>query len=177
MKLYDKAFATEGVLIIASGEALETYFAKNEFDYTFPKGILPLLLTKGIAAFITEETIDELIIEDEKAELEKALASGQWERMQEDLYLKIQPNDKVLVLSHTAFTQIGNWHQGDYTQYRFLDKQGQVEQLLEGEYQLECVRKKEHGKCVLLLSLTKLKDDNENRHNPFVIPTIQAWYK
>jgi hypothetical protein len=177
MKLYDKAFNTEGVLILASAEALKTYFSNNEFDYTFPKGILPLVLDKKVFAMVTEETVDKLTIYDERAEVEQCLSSGKWEDLKVKFYLTIESNDKLLLLSHADFTQICDWHKGEYTQHRLFDKKWILNGVSTGEYQIECVRKKHDGKCILLMSLAKLADNKQISHNSFSLPTVQAWYK
>jgi hypothetical protein len=161
--------------VLASAKALKSYYAKNEFDYTFPKGIIPLLLAKNVFALETEERLDRLIITDEETGLAKALASGKWAENKNQFYLSMQADDVLLLLDHASFTQICAWHQGDYRQHRLYDKQWEVGKWREGEYLLQWAQEKAPGKCNVLLILTHQPDLKEKRHNPFTVPMLQPW--
>lgn len=174
MKLYDKAFITEGLLVLASAKSLSAYYAKNEFNYDFPQGISPLIQDKMLFTLITEETVDKLTLEVGK-EIGIAFSTGKWQKNDKEYTIHIQEEDEVLLINHAAFSQICSWHQGDYKLFSLykINKW----KVKEGDYALTYAQKRQAGSCKLVINLRKLEPGERVKNQNHDIPTAYAWYK
>lgn len=120
--------STEGVLILASAKALANEYKDKEFDYAFPEGFQHLL-DQQVAIALQTSDCDELVIEFTETETKEA---PDHEIIR---YIRISPEDELLVLSHADFTMICNGHHGDYASYgRALEK---VDALESGLYEVK----------------------------------------
>jgi len=174
MKLYDKAFDTEGVLILASANALKAYYSSNEFIYEFPQGIFPLIQVNGVFALITEERVEKLTIT-EGNKIEIASSKNEWQGNDTAYTISIQEEDELLLLAHSAFTQICSWHQGDYklfSLYKIIKRKIEV-----GEYQIIYAQKRQEGSCKLVINLRKLGGGERLINKSHDIPIAYAWYR
>lgn len=100
----------EGVLIIASSNQLKNYYAQNDFDYEFPKGIEELVENGFIIAILADDESFETVL-DFEMDLNKpeSFQSGQLKTYGKD--------DEILLLNHADFTMICDKHKGDYKDY------------------------------------------------------------
>jgi hypothetical protein len=84
---------TSGVLLVVAKSALKAAFATTPFNYDFPEGLIDAS-TENTAGFTLLAT-------------QKFYAAA---------------DDEIVVLSHSEFTQIADWHKGDMDAYAFRDK-------------------------------------------------------
>jgi hypothetical protein len=173
MKLYDKAFDTEGLLILASANALKAYYSSNEFIYEFPQGVFPLIQVNGVFALITEERVEKLTIT-EGNQIEIPLSKEKWQGNDKAYTISIQEEDELLLLDHSAFTQICSWHQGDYKLFSLYKiNKWKIEA---GVCEITYAQKKQEGSCKLVINLRKLGGERLINES-YDIPTAYAWYK
>jgi hypothetical protein len=106
---------TEGVLIMVSANEMRKYYQNREFDDQFPDGLADLIKESHLFAVVTDESIEELeiIFENEDYSLDDYILMG------ENNYLKVQKHDKIFLTDHASFTEVCDWHHGDYQAYRF----------------------------------------------------------
>lgn len=113
--------STEGVLVLASAKGLANAYQDQTFDYSFPEGLAGILDEYTIIALQTSDG-DELVVEFEETETDET-PDNEIIR-----YIRLMPEDELLVLSHADFTMICSNNQGDYKQYnRPVEKLGNIE--------------------------------------------------
>ena len=103
--------STEGVLIIASSNALKKKYNTQEFDYNFPEG-LDELIKQNLLVAITHSGGDYLIAE---CIYSKDLDYLEFDKVIEQS-IKLSEDDELLVLSHAEFTMICD-KDGDYKNF------------------------------------------------------------
>lgn len=106
-------FSTEGVLIIASSNALKRKYSNEEFDYNFPEGINELISQNSIIA-ITNSGGDNII---GKYSSNQAINYFKFDKVIKQS-IELTDDDELLILSHSDFTMICD-KDGDYTNYSF----------------------------------------------------------
>jgi len=94
---------TEGVLILASAQALRTEYHNKKFNYDFPEGLNDLLSDHRIIALTTNNGNNILVEFYIDQELPKSEYSKQIKQ-----FIRIQEFDELLVLSHADFTMLCN---------------------------------------------------------------------
>lgn len=117
--------STEGVLILASAKGLANEYKDKEFNYSFPEGLADILDQHTAIALMTSDG-DELRVEFEETD----------ETPDKEIirYIRLLPEDELLVLCHSDFTTICDNYNGDYTQYsRSVEK---LENIAEGLYEV-----------------------------------------
>jgi hypothetical protein len=102
---------TEGVLLIASTNALKRYYADKAFDYDFPEGLYDLIRQGKLFAVITQESISELSIHFENASEEDLEG---YIFLNDHNYFEAEDNDTVLIPDHAYFTQLCDWEKGNF---------------------------------------------------------------
>jgi hypothetical protein len=109
---------TSGVLLVVAKSALKAAFATTPFNYDFPEGLLPLISSGGLLAVVTEsgEEVKGRLLIDASTEN----TAGFTLLATQKFYAAA--DDEIVVLSHSEFTQIADWHKGDMDAYAFRDK-------------------------------------------------------
>lgn len=102
--------STEGVLVLASARGLADEYREKQFDYDFPEGLENMLDRHIIIALQTSDG-DELVVEFEEEETDE-IPDHELIR-----YIRILPEDQLLVLSHADFTRICSQSHGDFRQF------------------------------------------------------------
>lgn len=123
---------------------------------------------------ITEETIDKLTIELGKG-IVTDLDAKKWQKNNCEFLIRIGVADKLLLLSHSVFTQICSWHQGDYRLYSLSIRNRW--KLEEGTYLITYAQKRQEGSCKLIINLGMQEKVEKDKNEHCDIPTAYAWYK
>ncbi|GAA4275578.1 hypothetical protein [Aquimarina mytili] len=119
---------TEGVLVLVSKKGLQNYYEKNDFDYSYPEGILSLVNT-GIVLPITTESTDLINVNirfEEGGDID-GIQFGQCK-------LFLEEEDTLQILNHADFTMICDYNKGDIDKYEFYYDQQFVNDLKKGWY-------------------------------------------
>ncbi len=103
---------TEGVLVLASSNALKKKYSTEEFDYDFPEGFSDLSESNSVIALMTSDGGDLRI----STQNESPLIESEFDKIM-IRYLNILEQDKLLIMSHGEFTMICCYKQGDYKKY------------------------------------------------------------
>lgn len=120
---------TEGVLVLASANALTAEYNDKAFDYDFPEGLEKLINENEIIALLTSSG-DILNI---KTQVEQPLDRTKFDTVLVQ-QLKFSVMDALLIMSHADFTMICD-QGGNYMTY-FMPLKF-VEPLFPGNYEFE----------------------------------------
>lgn len=105
-----KKFNTEGVLLIANATQCKNYYTEKEFDYAYPEGLSALILKGLVHIITTSETINRLDFVVDKTKID----TDKWKHAESYNYLNVEKDDKILLISHGAFTRMcQSWGESD----------------------------------------------------------------
>jgi hypothetical protein len=120
--------STEGLLVFASAQGLLKTYQHTKFDYDFPDGISGLL-NEQIAIALLTSSGNNIIIEF----AHESLTPSSNIQKEINQYLRLDPNDELLILTHAEFTQICSGG-GDYNNHGYPIQK--IKDLEAGTYQL-----------------------------------------